>query len=169
MRGPITEQSATECIAQLLFLASQRPQEPVTLYLDSPGGLVADSIAIIRTIDRLSCPVATFCCGEAGGTAAVIVAHGSKGARVAVPSAHFAFTTVFADARRGYVRAELSQFPQALAEILAEDAHKHETEILGWFRDSTEFTAERALSLGLIDSISDDVNLFQAPRNHIQT
>lgn len=134
----------------------------MTLYLDSFGGLVAESIAIIRAIDDLSCPVATFCCGEAGGTAAVIVAHGCKGARVAVPNARFAFAPLFADASRGYVGAELSQFPLALAEILAEDARKHQTEILEWFRDSTEFAAEQALSLGLIDLVSDEPVLPKA-------
>jgi ATP-dependent Clp protease protease subunit len=154
LRGPVTERCATECIAQLLFLASQHPQKPLTLCVDSVGGLVAESIAIIRTIDDLSCPVATFCHGEAAGTAAIIVAHGCKGARVAVPGARFAFAPVFADHRQGYVEAQLSQFPQALVEILSEDARKHETELLGWFRDSIEFVAEQALALGLIDSVS---------------
>jgi ATP-dependent Clp protease protease subunit len=156
LQGAITERGATECIAQLLFLASQNPRQAVTLYLDSPGGLIAESIAIIRTMDDLSCPVATFCCGEIGGTAAVVAAHGCKGARVAMPTARFVFAPVFADQRHGYLEADLSQFPQALAELLSEDAQKHEAEILAWFRDSAQFTAEQALSLGLVDSVSNE-------------
>lgn len=155
IHGPITAEVAQLCIAQLLFLAQTAPHKPINLQIDSPGGSVISSIAIVRMIDELSCPVCTFCSGHAGGTAAVILAHGTRGFRAASSVATFAFAPVFGDPQRTYVEAELSQFNQTLVELLAADCGKHEQEIHSLFNTHSELTARQALELRLIDSISD--------------
>ena len=154
LHGMVTEQRALHWIAQLLSFAHESPGAPVTLHVDSPGGLMAESIAILRTMDDLSCPFATHCHGLAGGTAAAIVAHGRHGFRTAVSTARFSFAPVFADPAEGYVEAELSQFDTVLVEGIAEDTGKHESEVSSLFRARTELSASDALSFGLIDSIA---------------
>jgi ATP-dependent Clp protease, protease subunit len=154
LRGQINDEVAQQCIAQLLFLSSEASQQPATLYVDSPGGSVTASLAIIRTIDDLSCALATYCCGEAGGTAAAIIAHGRRGFRTAIPDARFAFSPTFGHPGRAYVEAELTQFDTLLPEIIAHDTDKHEAEVAALFTSHAELTSADALAFGLIDSIS---------------
>lgn len=154
LRGQITESSATDCIAQLLWLAHESGQLPATIYVDSPGGSVTASLAIIHTMNNLPFPLATHCCGAAGGTAAAVVAHGRRGWRSATPEAQFAFSPVFADPARGYVEAELSQFDTVLCEMISEDTNRHEAEIASLFASHAALSAAGALELGLIDSIA---------------
>jgi ATP-dependent Clp protease protease subunit len=155
LHAPITDEVAQLCIAQLLFLAHSAPHQPITLEIDSPGGSVTPSLAIIQMIDELSCRVCTFCRGHAGGTAAVILAHGARGFRAAATSATFSFAPVFGAPDRAYVEAELSQFDQALVELLATDCGKHEQEIYSLFNTHSDLTAADAIELRLVDSISD--------------
>jgi ATP-dependent Clp protease, protease subunit len=153
--GPITDDASQLCIAQFLFLAQTNPQQPITLQIDSPGGPVTSSMAIVRMIDELSCPVCTFCGDHAGGTAAVILAHGTPGFRAASPSATFAFAPLFTDPERGYVETELSQLAQALVELLSADCNKHEQEVYSLFNTHSELTSSQAVELGLIDLIAE--------------
>lgn len=151
--GPITEASATQCIAQLLFLSKNNSTLPITLQIDSPGGHVSASIAIIRMINDLQCPISTYCIHQAGGTAAAIAAHGTHGVRAASPAAVFGFARTFVEGSRGYVEAEISQFDQALIELLAEDTGKHQQEVCSLFQTEQTLTASEAIAFGLIDSI----------------
>ena len=116
LHGMVTEQKTLHWVAQLLSFAHESSGAPVTLYVDSPGGMMAESITILRTMDDLSCPFATHCHGLAGGTAAAIVAHGRRRFRTAISTARFSFAPVFADPAKGYVEAELSQFDTVLRE-----------------------------------------------------
>ncbi len=154
LHGMVTEQKTIHWIAQLLSFAHESPGAPVTLYVDSPGGMMTESITILRTMDDLSCPFATHCHGLAGGTAAAIAAHGRRGFRTAISTARFSFAPVFADPAKGYVEAELSQFDTVLVESIAEDTGKHESEVSSLFRAHSELSASDALSFGLIDSIA---------------
>jgi ATP-dependent Clp protease protease subunit len=154
LRGEITEESARDCMAQLLFLGYGASTLTATLFVDSPGGHVGAAVALLRTMSELPYPLATHCLGAAGGAAAAIVAHGRPGMRTSVPEARFAFAPSSADAAHGYVEAEFAQCDTALLEFIAEDAHKHEEEVATLFRVEALLTAEEALKFGLIDAIS---------------
>jgi ATP-dependent Clp protease protease subunit len=137
----------------MLVLAAESPRQPLVMYIDSPGGPATESLPILSTIDGIKCPVGTFCCGEVGGTAALIAAHGKRGARVALPSTRFSFKHLERDTRLdGLVERE--QFLKLLAENLSRDVQKHPADILEWFKCGAEFTAHEALKHGLIDLIS---------------
>ncbi len=153
LRGRITRQIAACCIARLLVLATEQPGRPIIIYIDSPGGLTKESLPILSTMNGIKCPIATFCRGEAGGSAAVIAAHGAPGFRVAAPGARFSFR------RPGVTRSERDlvsdeRLLPALAEVLAKDVHKPENDVMTWLRSGIEFTAEQALAHYLIDRVS---------------
>jgi ATP-dependent Clp protease protease subunit len=78
---------ANVVIAQLLHLESERPESPINLYLNSPGGSVTASLAIYDTMQFIASEVATTCVGQAGSSAAVLLAGGTTGKRMVLPHA----------------------------------------------------------------------------------
>ncbi len=85
--GAIDEDVANIVIAQLLFLQSEDPKKDVTLYINSPGGMVTAGLAIIDTMNNIKPDVSTVCVGMAASMGAVILASGAKGKRFALPNA----------------------------------------------------------------------------------
>jgi len=83
--GEISPGTAGGVIMRLLELQAKQPNRDINLYINSPGGSVDDTLAIYDTMQFLSCPVATYCVGQAASGAALILASGSKGKRYALP------------------------------------------------------------------------------------
>ncbi len=81
----VDDDSANAIIAQLLFLESEDPDKEVTLYINSPGGVITAGLAIYDTMQYIRCPVATVCIGQAASMAAWLLAAGSPGLRRALP------------------------------------------------------------------------------------
>jgi ATP-dependent protease ClpP protease subunit len=148
LRGRITKPSASCCIARLLVLAADYPQQPILMQIDTPGGSIAESLLIISTMKGLNCPVSTVCQGEVGGAAALIAAQGSMGLRRALPSAKFSFRELLNE-------PSLSpENQQLLAAMLAQSTRKTTEETLGWLTAGAEFSPEEAIGHGLIDEIA---------------
>ena len=83
---PIEDHLANLIIAQLLFLDSKDPEKDISLYINSPGGVVNSGLAIYDTMQYLRSPVSTICIGMAASMAAVLLAAGTKGKRYALPN-----------------------------------------------------------------------------------
>ncbi|MFP4482438.1 MAG: ATP-dependent Clp endopeptidase proteolytic subunit ClpP [Thermovirgaceae bacterium] len=83
----IDDHLANLVVAQMLFLESEDPEKDVHVYINSPGGVITSGLAIYDTMQYIKCPVATICVGQAASMAAVLLAGGSDGKRVALPSA----------------------------------------------------------------------------------
>ncbi len=81
----IEDHIANLIIAQLLFLESEDPEKDINLYINSPGGVITDGLAIYDTMQYLRAPVSTMCVGMAASMAAVLLAAGEKGKRYALP------------------------------------------------------------------------------------
>lgn len=153
LRGRITRQIAACCIARLIVLATEHPERPIIIYIDSPGGGVADVLPIVSTIKGIKSPLATFVRGEASGTAAVVAASGSPGCRSAIANAHFSFKPVSsAKSQRG--TASDDGFVSVLSDILSEAVRRPKTEVQAWITSGVQFGASEAQTNGLIDSIS---------------
>jgi ATP-dependent Clp protease protease subunit len=84
---PIDDNVANLVTAQLLFLEAEDPERDVSLYINSPGGVVTAGMAIYDTIQFIRPDVATICIGQAASVAAVLLASGSPGKRFALPNA----------------------------------------------------------------------------------
>jgi ATP-dependent Clp protease protease subunit len=82
----IEDHLANLIIAQLLFLDSEDPEKDISLYINSPGGVVNSGLAIYDTMQYLRSPVSTICIGMAASMAAVLLAAGTKGKRYALPN-----------------------------------------------------------------------------------
>src|SRR6187200_63452 len=83
----IEDHIANLVIAQLLFLESEDPEKDISLYINSPGGVVTSGLAIYDTIQYLKAPVSTICIGQAASMGAVLLAAGAPGKRFALPNA----------------------------------------------------------------------------------
>lgn len=85
--GPIDDGVANTVIAQLLFLQSEDPKKDITLYINSPGGVITSGLAIIDTMNNVKPDISTVCVGIAASMGAVILSAGKKGKRFALPNA----------------------------------------------------------------------------------
>ncbi len=84
--GPIDDAVSTVVIAQLLFLQSESAEKDISVYINSPGGVVTSGLAIYDTMQYIKCDCATYCIGQAASMGAVLLAAGTKGKRFALPS-----------------------------------------------------------------------------------
>ena len=82
----IEDHIANLVIAQLLFLESEDPAKDISLYINSPGGIVTSGLAIYDTMQYLKAPVSTICIGQAASMASVLLAAGAPGKRFALPN-----------------------------------------------------------------------------------
>ena len=87
LAGPIDDHTANLVIAQLLFLQSEDPKKEVNIYINSPGGSVSSTMAIIDTMNHIKNDVATTCVGIAASGAAMVLSSGKKGKRYILPNA----------------------------------------------------------------------------------
>lgn len=84
--GPIDDHVANIVIAQLLFLQAEDPKRDITMYVNSPGGVVTAGLAIIDTMNNIKNDVSTVCVGVAASMGALILSSGKKGKRCALPN-----------------------------------------------------------------------------------
>ena len=87
MGGQIDDDTANIVIAQLLFLQSEDPKKDISLYINSPGGSVTATLAMVDTMNHIKPAVSTVCVGMAASGAAILLAAGEKGKRFALPNA----------------------------------------------------------------------------------
>jgi|CXWL01.1.fsa_nt_gi ATP-dependent Clp protease protease subunit len=86
LAGPISERTASLVIMRLLYLQSIKKDQDIHMYINCPGGLVDQTLAIYDTMRFLTCDVATYCIGQAASGGAIILTAGTKGKRFALPN-----------------------------------------------------------------------------------
>ena len=158
LQGEIYTGNANEVVMKLLYLQSEQRRKDIHFYINSPGGEVISTLAIYDTMQMLSCPVATYCVGQAASGAAVLLAGGAPGKRYCLPN-----SSVMVHQPHGGVRGQISDIEiQAreilrmrtqLNEILAKHTGKSVEKIaLDTDRDFF-LTAEQAKEYGLVDQL----------------
>lgn len=155
---PIGGDVANLICAQLLHLASDHPERSIQLYVNSPGGDIDAALAIFDTMQHIEPPVSTVCMGAAGSVAALLVAGGAAGQRLALPNARFLLHQPGAE-RQGQisdlllaadvVERQRRSVECILADLVGSDAEQVRADT---DRDLT-LTASEAVDYGLIDSI----------------
>jgi len=86
LTGAINESVANTIIAQLIYLEGKNPDKDIFFYINSPGGVVSDGLAIYDTMNYIKCDVSTICIGLAASAAALLLTSGAKGKRYALPN-----------------------------------------------------------------------------------
>jgi ATP-dependent protease ClpP protease subunit len=162
LRGLITNQLASCCIARLLVLATEDAHKPIITYIESLGGSVPEALGVISTMNGIRSPVATFSRGPVGGVAVVIAAHGLKGFRTAEAAAHFSLSLKSELTKNGRDSSHES-YIKLLVQILATDTAQEESEVLRWFNEGVQFNAQQALQHGLVDSVAREPVLPRIP------
>jgi ATP-dependent Clp protease protease subunit len=85
--GPIEDHLASLITAQLLFLEAENPKKEISMYINSPGGVVTSGMAVYDTMQFIRPPVATLCIGQAASMGSLLLSAGEKGMRYALPNA----------------------------------------------------------------------------------
>ena len=156
--GEINHVSASRVIMQMLYLQSVKRDQDINLYINSPGGVVDDTLAMYDIMRFLTCDVATYCIGRAESGGAIIFAAGKKGKRFILPNAkvmiHQPFGGVYGQAADIEIQAEeILKTKETLVKLLA----KHTGQTPDRIREDSErdrfFTAEEAVKYGLCDEV----------------
>lgn len=158
LAGPITERTASLAIMRLLYLQSIKKDQMINLYINSPGGLVDQTMAIYDTMQFLGCDVATYCIGQASSGAAIILAAGMKGNRFALPNAkvmlHQPYGGITGQAEDIRIQAEEVLRDKALLnKILAKHTGQDPEKIAAEIERDRYMNAQEALEYGLVDEI----------------
>jgi len=156
--GEISYARAAEVIMKMLYLDNQKRGTEISLYINSPGGSVDDTMAIYDTIRFVGSPIATYCIGRAQSGAAVILAAGTKGSRFALPHAkimlHQVWGGVTGQAADIKIQAEeIIRAKLMINEILAEHTGQPVERIAAETERDRYMTAEEAQQYGLIDEV----------------
>lgn len=152
--GSIDDRCANEVIARLLFHQMRSKRAPIVLEIDSPGGNLSATFAILDTIRFVQCPVQTECVGHAYGCAALILAAGERGHRRAAQEAELGFCqTVITDDAQEKLRAQsyFHQLNEKMVEELANACRQPKEQIVEDLACERSFTFEEAVRYGLID------------------
>lgn len=156
---PIDDHVASLVIAQMLFLEAENPSRDISLYINSPGGSISAGLAIYDTMQYVKPDVATICVGQASSMAAVLLAGGAKGKRMALPHARVLLHQPLAFGLGGQATdidihaKDILRLRQRLNEILA----AHTGQPLEKINADTErdfiLEAKDALEYGIIDRV----------------
>jgi len=160
LTGPIDDYISNLVIAQLLFLESENPEKDISIYINSPGGIISSGLAIYDTMQFIKPEVATLCVGQAASMGSLLLAGGAAGKRFALPNSrvmiHQPLGGFQGQASDIEIHAkEILVMKQKVNEILA----KHTGKTLKKIEQDTDrdnfLNADEAKSYGIIDDILD--------------
>ena len=154
----MTDESANLIVAQLLFLQSQDAKRTINMYINSPGGSVTAGLAIYDTMQFISCPVATYCIGQAASMGAVLLTAGANGKRFALPNARIMIHQPWGGAEGKasdieITAKEILRLKERLNRILADHSGKKYEEVVKDTDRDHFMSADEAAAYGLIDSV----------------
>ena len=160
--GEISYARAAEVIMKMLYLDNLKRNSEISLYINSPGGSVDDTMAIYDTISFVGSPVATYCIGRAQSGGAVVLAAGTKGRRFALPHAKVMLHQVWGgvSGQAADIKIQAEEILKAKA-MLNEILSKHTGQPIEKIAAETErdryMTADEAKEYGLIDEVLHEV------------
>lgn len=160
LNGEVDNSLSASVVAQLLYLESESPNKPITLYINSPGGSVTAGLAIYDTMNYIKSPVSTVCVGQAASMGSLLLVGGEKGKRYCLPNG-----SIMIHQPSGSYAGQASDISIHANEILRvrcnvnEIFRKHLTKEFSFDQISELmerdrfFTANEAMEIGIIDEI----------------
>lgn len=155
----VDDASADDVMAQLLVLESQDPDSMITMYINSPGGSFTAMTAIYDTMQYIKPQIQTVCLGQAASAAAVLLAGGSPGRRLALPNARVLIHQPAMEGMRGQasdieiIAEEMERMRNWLEETLAKHSGRDIEQVRRDIDRDKILTAQQALEYGLIDQV----------------
>jgi ATP-dependent Clp protease protease subunit len=158
--GPVEDGMSTLTVAQLLFLEAENPKKEISMYINSPGGVVTSGLAIYDTMQFIRPPVATLCIGQAASMGSLLLAAGETGMRFALPNARIMVhqpsggyqgqvTDILIHAR------EVESLKRRLNEIYEKHTGKDYKAIEEALERDNFMTADVAKAFGIVDQVMD--------------
>ena len=158
LTGPVEDNMASLVVAQLLFLEAENPKKEISLYINSPGGVVTSGLAIYDTMQFIRPPVSTLCVGQAASMGSLLLAAGEKGMRFALPNARIMVhqpsggyqgqvTDILIHAR------EVESLKRRLNEIYVHHTGKDYKAIEEALERDNFMTADGAKEFGIVDQV----------------
>ena len=154
----VNNASAGVIVAQLLYLEGQDPEKDICLYINSPGGVITDGMAIHDTMQYIKCDVSTICLGMAASMGAFLLAAGAKGKRFALPNSEIMIHQPSGGAQGQATDISIHanhilRVKDKLNRILSEKTGQP-LEVIARDTERDNFmTAQEALEYGLIDKV----------------
>ncbi|WP_030058269.1 MULTISPECIES: ATP-dependent Clp protease proteolytic subunit [Streptomyces] len=155
----VDDVSANDIMAQLLCLESMDPDREIQMYINSPGGSFTALTAIYDTMQYVKPDITTVCMGQAASAAAVLLAAGTPGKRMALPNARILIHQPYTETGRGQVSdleiqaKEIFRMREQLEEMLSKHSNKSAEQVREDIERDKILTAEEAVEYGLIDQI----------------
>ncbi len=155
----IDDASANDVMAQLITLESIDPDRDVLMYINSPGGSMTSMMAIYDTMQYIQPEIQTFCLGQAASAAAVLLAAGTKGKRMALPNSRILIHQPAVESGYGQssdleIQArEILRMRTAMERVIALHTGKDEDQVRRDVERDKFFTAEEAKEYGLVDEV----------------
>ena len=158
LNDEVNNTTASLVVAQLLYLEGQDPDKDISLYINSPGGVITAGMAIYDTMQYIKCDVSTICMGMAASMGAFLLAAGAKGKRYALPNAEIMIHQPSGGAQGQatdiQIQAErILQMKKSLNTILAERTGQPYEVICKDTERDNFMTAQQAMEYGLIDKV----------------
>jgi len=156
---PISDDVANAVIAQLLCLQSMNPDQDVNIYINSPGGSFTALTAIYDTIQFIKPDVSTVCMGQAASAAAILLASGTPGKRMALPNSRILIHQPYTEGTFGQtsdieIQAnEILRMRELLEKMIADHSGKPIEEVSRDIERDKILTAQQAVEYGLIDTV----------------
>ena len=154
----VNNASAGVIVAQLLYLEGQDPEKDISLYINSPGGVITDGMAIYDTMQYIKCDVSTICIGMAASMGAFLLSSGAKGKRIALPNAEIMIHQPSAGTQ-GQITdmaihlKRLETIKKRMNRILADNTGKPLEVVTADCERDNFMSAEEAKEYGLIDQV----------------
>jgi ATP-dependent Clp protease, protease subunit len=155
----IDDASANDVMAQLITLESIDPDRDIIIYINSPGGSMTSMMAIYDTMQYIQPEIQTFCLGQAASAAAVLLAAGTPGKRMALPNARIlihqpAIESGYGQSSDLEIQArEILRMRTAMEKVLAQHTGKDEDQVRRDVERDKFFTAAEAKEYGLVDEV----------------
>ena len=161
--GEVNENMASVVVSQLLYLQSESQDTPIHMYINSPGGSVVDGLAIVDTMNLISCPVYTYCIGQCASMGSIFLVSGEKGHRYALPNSRIMIHQVSGGSQGTYEDMkrsinEAGRLNELLAGILAKGTEKSLKEIKKDMDRDYFMGANEALEYGIVDKVISSVS-----------
>ena len=156
--GPIDDHTANIVIAQLLFLESEDPKKDISIYVNSPGGSVTATLAMVDTMNHIKPDVSTVCVGIAASGGAIVLSSGAKGKRYALPNAEIMIHQPHGGAEGQATDIEITakqilKLRDRLNRMLAKNTGKPLAQIEKDVERDFFMTADEAKKYGLVDEV----------------
>ncbi|MCZ8086535.1 MAG: ATP-dependent Clp protease proteolytic subunit [Brevundimonas sp.] len=160
LTGPVEDGMASLICAQLLFLESENPKKEISMYINSPGGVVTSGMAIYDTMQYIKCPVTTVCMGMAASMGSLLLTAGAAGQRIALPNAR-----IMVHQPSGGFRGQASDIERHAEDIIKTKRRLNEIYVKHTGRTYEEvertldrdhfMNAEEAKAWGIVDHVYD--------------